>query len=69
VLLGKQASLKDDSNMSAAEAVFGQPLVLPGQLLADHTAAAAAAAEQGGARRSTGRRAAVRFELLCAFAP
>jgi hypothetical protein len=44
VLLGIRAAPKDDSNVSAAEAVFGQPLVLPGQLLADHTAA-----EQGAA--------------------
>jgi hypothetical protein len=46
VLLGIRAAPKDDSNVSAAEAVFGQPLVLPGQLLADHTAVAA---EQGAA--------------------
>jgi transposase InsO family protein len=32
VLLGIRAAPKDDSNVSAAEAVFGQPLMLPGQL-------------------------------------
>jgi Integrase zinc binding domain/Integrase core domain len=40
VLLGIRAAPKDDSNISAAEAVFGQALLLPGQLLAAGTAAA-----------------------------
>jgi transposase InsO family protein len=33
VLLGIRSAPKDDSNISAAEAVLGTPLVLPGQLL------------------------------------
>jgi hypothetical protein len=41
VLLGIRAAPKDDSNRSAAEAVFGQALVLPGQLLAARAASAA----------------------------
>jgi hypothetical protein len=34
VLLGIRAAPKDDCGVSAAEAVFGQALLLPGQLLA-----------------------------------
>jgi hypothetical protein len=34
VMLGLRAAPKDDCGVSAAEAVFSQPLVLPGQLLA-----------------------------------
>jgi hypothetical protein len=33
VLLGMRSAPKDNSNISAAEAVLGTPLVLPGQLL------------------------------------
>jgi hypothetical protein len=52
VLLGIRAAPKDDSNVSAAEAVFGQPLVLPEQLLVDHTAAAEQGAALAGELRS-----------------
>jgi hypothetical protein len=60
VLLGIRAAPKDDSKISAAEVVFGQALVLPGQLLAGGTAVAA--------DQQTALPAALRSDL-CAFAP